>query len=207
MYTFNAIAAGFLVSLIGSLPLGSLNVTAMHIAAQEGLRKSFLFALGVVLTEVIYLRITLAGVDRVMAHRSLFLVLQWLTVALLLALAIGSFRAAYRQSGGKNVLIQNNVPRFFLGSAMSALNPMQFPFWAGWALLLISRHTLQPCNAAYNIFTVSAGFGTLAALLVFIFFGRRLSGRMLANQKKVQLIMGMLFSLLFVYQLVIMYRG
>jgi threonine/homoserine/homoserine lactone efflux protein len=201
MFLAEIFLSGFLISLAGSLPLGSLNVAAMHIAAHEGVRKSLLFALGVVLTEIIYLRITFAGIHWVAAHRSLFLTLQWLTVIFLFALAVGSFRAAQRRSAGKNRMIQNNMPRLVLGMVMSAVNPMQFPFWAGWALVLLNAHRLSAGATGYNVFTAGAGIGTFTAMLVFIFFGRRFSGIMLARQRTVQWGMGVLFLLLAVYQL------
>jgi len=199
------IAAGLFISLTGSLPLGNLNMSAMQIAAHEGIRKSILFALGVVVTEIIYLRITLAGVSWVLAHRSLFVALQWLSIVFLLLLAAGSFNAARKKAGNKNVFIQNRIPRFLLGLFMSAINPVQFPFWAGWAVVLVSRQQLATSNIAYDLFTLSAGLGTLAALLVFIFFGRKFSGWMLVNHRKVQFGMGIIFLLLAVYQLIMMW--
>ncbi len=206
MYVFlQTIAAGIFISFTGSLPFGNLNVTAMHVAAHEGVRKAVWFALGVACMEIIYLRVTLAAVNWVSAHHNLFAALQWLTIVFLLVLAVAGFFAARKKNDGKNVLIQNNVPRFWLGMAMSAVNPLQFPFWAGWAIALLSMHYLEATRLSYNVFALSAGAGTFIALMLFIGLGYKFSWWMQVNNRKIQFAMGVLFGVLAVYQLVIIW--
>ncbi|MEJ0104480.1 MAG: LysE family transporter [Bacteroidota bacterium] len=52
-----------LISFLGSLPLGTLNVAAMQISVTEGARQAILFAIGSLLAEVIYVRISLVAID------------------------------------------------------------------------------------------------------------------------------------------------
>jgi len=63
---------GFLISFLGQLPLGNMNLTATQLSVQENLRNAWKYGLGIVLVEIIYLRLALTGMDWVMEHKQLF---------------------------------------------------------------------------------------------------------------------------------------
>ena len=54
-----------IISFLGSLPLGTLNVAAMQIGIQENIQNTILFSLGSLLVEMLYVRLSLVGIDRV----------------------------------------------------------------------------------------------------------------------------------------------
>ncbi|HEY1870482.1 MAG TPA: LysE family transporter, partial [Chitinophagaceae bacterium] len=54
---------GMLISFLGSLPLGTLNVAALQIAITDGYIAAILFSLGSLLVEMIYVRVSLVGID------------------------------------------------------------------------------------------------------------------------------------------------
>ena len=130
LYMVYIIFIGFLVSFLGQLPLGNMSFTSTQICIQEGVKKAWQFAVGVAIVEMIYLRFALTGMDWVVQHRILFLALGWLTVVMFFVLGILAFRTARKQEGDKKALVLNNkLNRFVLGLTMSALNPLQIPFW------------------------------------------------------------------------------
>ena len=123
---------GLLISFLGSLPLGTLNVAAMQIGIQESIKDALFFSAGSLLVEMVYVRLSLVGIDWVRKQVKLMKAMEWITLGIILALAIGSFMAAAKDGGdAKNVFLQNNMHRFFLGAFMSAINPVQIPFWFG----------------------------------------------------------------------------
>jgi threonine/homoserine/homoserine lactone efflux protein len=163
---------GMLVSFLGSLPLGTLNVAALQISVTDGLRPAFLFATGSLLVEIIYVRLSLVGMDWVRKQEKLFKALEWITLLIVLALAISSFYAALVPSVKENVILSSTLPRFWLGVSMSALNPVQIPFWFGWSTVLLAKKILLPQNSQYNVYITGIGLGTLAGNSVFIFGGQ-----------------------------------
>lgn len=185
---------GLIVSFLGSLPLGTLNVAAMQISVQESVRNAILFALGSLSVEMIYVRVSLVGINWVRKQKKLFRWMEWLTVAIVLALAIGSFAAAMKPEHAKNVILNNNIHRFFLGVMLSAINPMQIPFWFGWSTVLFTRNILIPKNSFYNIYIVGIGLGTLLGNCVFIFGGKWIVSKMNANQNMINWIIGGIFA-------------
>jgi len=60
---FNIFLWGMLISFLGSLPLGTLNIAAMQIGIQESIKDAIWFSLGSLLVEMIYVRISLVGID------------------------------------------------------------------------------------------------------------------------------------------------
>src|SRR6218665_888015 len=54
---------GLVISFLGSLPLGTLNIAAMQIGIQESLKDAIYFSFGSLLVEMIYVRISLVGID------------------------------------------------------------------------------------------------------------------------------------------------
>ncbi|MEO6316123.1 MAG: LysE family transporter [Chitinophagaceae bacterium] len=185
---------GMLISFLGSLPLGSLNVAAMQVAITEDVKKATWFSLGIALVEILYVRVSLEGIDWVVAHRQLFNILEWVTVFLFIILGISSFRAARKKSStGKNILLNNKMNRFWLGFTMSAINPIQIPFWFIWSTYLLSNKILLPTTLHFNLYTVGIGIGTLAGLALFIFAGKWLSNKLNASQRIINIIVGIVF--------------
>ncbi len=185
---------GMLISFLGALPLGSLNVSAMQIAITENTRKAIWFSLGVALVEILYVRLSLQGIDWVIAHQQLFYILEWVTVFLFLVLAFSSFMAARKKnSNAKNILLSNNMKRFWLGFTMSAINPVQIPFWFIWSTYLLSNRILLPQPAQFNSYTAGIGIGTLTGLGIFIFAGRWLLNKLNASHRIINIIVGIVF--------------
>ncbi len=185
---------GLLVSFLGSLPLGTLNVAAMQISVQESAHNAILFALGSLTVEMIYVRISLVGINWVRKQKKLFRYMEWITVAIVLALAIGSFAAAMKTHPAKNVVLNNNINRYALGVMLSAINPVQIPFWFGWSTVLFTKNILAPKNSFYNLYIVGIGIGTLLGNFVFIFGGKWIVTLLNGNQNLLNWIIGGIFT-------------
>src|ERR1700712_3944800 len=87
-------AWGLLISFLGSLPLGTLNVAAMQLGIQESIKAAILFSFGSLLVEMIYVRGSLIGIDWIRKQERLMRAMEWISLGIVLALAIGSFYAA-----------------------------------------------------------------------------------------------------------------
>ncbi len=193
---------GMLVSFLGSLPLGTLNVAAMQISVQENIMNAIYFSLGSLLTEMIYVRISLVGINWIRKQKKILKWMEWITLGIVLALATGSFVAAMHEHHAKNVMLNNNINRFVLGLMLSAISPMQIPFWFGWSTVLFSKKILQPKNSFYNLYIVGIGLGTLLGNCVFIFGGKYIVEKLNTNQSVLNWIIGGIFALTAIIQLV-----
>lgn len=192
---------GMFISFLGSLPLGTLNIAAMQIAISDGYRPAVLFALGSLTAEVVYVRLSLIAMDWVRKQQRIFKILEWITLAIVLALAISSFYAALHPNVEKNFILSSTLHRFMLGLTMSGLNPMQIPFWFGWSTMLFTKKILLPKNSHYNTYIAGIGLGTLLGNCVFIFSGRLMADQINNKQNVLNWIIGMVFAITALIQL------
>jgi threonine/homoserine/homoserine lactone efflux protein len=186
---------GLMVSFLGSLPLGTLNVAAMQISVQESIQNAIYFSFGSLTVEMIYVRISLVGINWIRKQKKLFRWMEWITLGIVLALAIGSFIAAIQPHQAKNVMLNNNVHRYLLGIMLGAINPVQIPFWFGWSTVLFTKKILLPKNSYYNLYIIGIGLGTLFGNCVFIFGGKFIVQKLNANQNLLNWIIGGIFAL------------
>jgi threonine/homoserine/homoserine lactone efflux protein len=197
---------GMFISFLGTLPLGTLNMSAMQISLSDGIRPAILFSTGALLVEIIYVRLSLVAMNRILRHKRLLMSLEWVTLVIITALAIASFYAASHPSVHRNPLLSNAVHRFWLGAGMSALNPLQIPFWFGWSTVLFNRGVLRQQGSDFNAYILGIGLGTFLGNAVFIFGGRLLVDRLNANQHVLNWFIGGIFTVTALIQLVRMLR-
>lgn len=196
------IVFGFLVSFLGQLPLGNMSFTATQVGLQESISKAWQFAIGVAIIEMVYLRLALTGMDWVVQHRRVYLGLGWLTVLLFLVLGMMAIISAKKQTTESKALVLNNkLNRFVLGLSMSALNPVQIPFWVLWTSVMIQTKRLAVTSIDFNLFTIGAGNGTIAGLAVYIHGGKWLVQKIKASNKSLNITMGIVFLLTALLQL------
>jgi len=192
---------GLFISFLGSLPLGSLNIAAMQISITDGVMPALLFSLGSLTAEVVYVRISLVAMDWVRRQKLFFKVLEWVTLLIVVALAVSSFYAAFHPSVEKNVILSSTLHRFWLGLFMSALNPVQIPFWFGWSTVLFSKKILEAKNIHYNFYIIGIGLGTLLGNCVFIFGGKLVADKINHNENILNWIIGGIFAITAAIQL------
>ena len=179
----------------------------MQIGIQESIKNAMYFSFGSLLVEMIYVRISLVGIDWVRKQDKLMKAMEWITLVIIIALAVGSFIAALKDSAdAKNVFLQNNMHRFLLGMLMCAINPVQIPFWFGWSTVLFTKKILEPRQSHYNIYIVGIGLGTLAGNAVFIFGGKWLVQRIVNSQQYINWVIGSIFAITAIIQAIKMIR-
>jgi len=186
---------GLLISFLGTLPFGTLNAAVLQISAGEGTWPAIYFSLGVLLVEMAYVRVSLVAMDWVRKRKQFFRWLEWVSILIVVILAISSFVAAVRHAEVKNLILGSSLPKFILGMAMSAVNPVQIPFWFGWSTVLFTKKILLPQNNHYHFYIAGIGFGTFAGNALFIYGGRLVIDKLNANQHILNWVIGSVFAI------------
>ena len=193
---------GMLISFLGSLPLGTLNIAAMQISITDGYVPALWFSAGSLLVEAIFVRFSLVAMDKIRKQEKILKMLEWITLFIVVALAVSSFVAAAENNPhAKNIILSNTMHRFFLGFIMSALNPVQIPFWFGWSTVLFTKKILLPQNNHYNLYIGGIAIGTLLGNCVFIFGGKLIVDKLNANQNILHWVIGGIFAVTAIIQL------
>jgi threonine/homoserine/homoserine lactone efflux protein len=206
-YLFYAFWLGMGISFIGSLPLGTLNIAAMQIAIAEGVKNGIYFSIGSLLIEMIYVRISLIGMEWMLKQEKAVRILEWASIAIVLLLAIFSFyNASISSANSEPIKFIPWMHRLALGFFMSAINPVQIPFWFGWSTVLFERKLLVQKNLHYWIYILGIGTGTLLGNMVFIFGGKYMAAKIANNQAYLNYAIGTVFLLTALFQIFKQYK-
>lgn len=190
-----------MVSFVGSLPLGTLNIAAMQISVSDGVAAAMLFSVGSLFIEIIYVRISLVAIDWIRKQDKILKILEWVTVLIVTALAASSFYAALHPNVKENVVLSSSLPPFVLGALMCAVNPVQIPFWFGWSTVLFTKKILLPRPNHYNSYILGIGVGTFIGNCIFIFGGLLIANTINNNQHILNWVIGGIFALTAIIQL------
>jgi threonine/homoserine/homoserine lactone efflux protein len=139
--------------------------------------------------------------DWVRKQEKIFKALEWVTLVIVVALAVSSFYAATHPKMHKNIILSSNINKYLLGLIMSAVNPVQIPFWFGWSTVLFTKNILIPKSSFYNLYILGIGLGTLAGNCVFIFGGKLIADKISDNQNILSWVICGIFTITAIIQL------
>lgn len=201
--------SGFLISLLGSLPLGTLNVTAFQIAAFQSIYEALLFVLAVILVELLVVRITLTGANKIDLGNKLFFYVLPIAVAVLMYLSVSSFISANNpeELGMGENLFPMVKSSFLLGLLLSTLNPMHIPFWISWNSVLTERKALDESPGMYSLYMAGIGIGSFLGLMLFVFAGKYIFQNYHQYSYVIAFIMGCLYLGFSFYLLYVLYKN
>lgn len=191
---------GLLISFLGSLPLGALNLITTYITVKNGTGAGFLFATGCILSELVFVRLALMAMTWISKRQILFKTLEWITILIILALAFFSFNAAIRGNGFSSAMPATIKYPFLSGIFFSAIDPMKIPFWFLWSTFLIGNNILLPKHNYYNFYVIGIGLGSLFGFMVFIYGGAYVIGTINTHQDIVNWIIGSILLLTAIIQ-------
>ncbi|MBK8601033.1 MAG: hypothetical protein IPN80_11275 [Flavobacterium sp.] len=160
---------GFVVSFLGSIPLGYLNVIGFDIYNQSGLNSVIPYLLGVISVEVFVIYFTLIFAEQLMNNKKLLKYIEGFSVIFMFLLAYIFYASATNTETQSTVLneYQNRTP-YFVGIFFSALNFVQVPFWVGWNLYLLNGNWIKVDGAKKYFYVFGTLIGTFFGMLALI---------------------------------------
>lgn len=192
-----------LISFLGALPLGTLNITAFHISASLGVIKAIYFSMGVLLVEtsIVYATLKMDHLFKIQEkHRQLVFII------IIIVLVILSLVTIYKAYNG-NTISNNSFGWSFFGASfvygllLSLLNPLQFPYWIGWNKVLLNKNILNFSSTSIRTYVTGIGIGTFLALYAFTIGGQLIADNYSTYQKITGLIMGLVYGGFAIYLL------
>ncbi|MBL7737591.1 MAG: LysE family transporter [Chitinophagaceae bacterium] len=181
---------GMLISFLGSLPPGAMNIVAIQVSSKQGSGQGMIYALGSMLAEVIIVRVALSGMSWLTRSRKFFQALEWMTAGLLVIFSVTCFITAGSVQVAQGLLPNLVLPPFATGILVSAFNPLHIPFWLGWSTVLMEKSILGTGYYHYNIYVTGIGIGTIAGFTLFIFGGQYLLESLQSYQLAINIIIG-----------------
>lgn len=200
------IGVGFLLSFIGSVPLGYLNIAGYEIFARKGWEALWAYVLGVVTIEAVVIYATLVFAKRLAREKKLIRGIGIFSILFMLALAVVFLLKADHPS--QEVFFRKYFDHspWVIGLILSSFNFMQLPFWTAWNLYVVNhRYAVTSGHHKFSYLTGTL-IGTFAGITA-IAAGLEYAGR---SNAFLSGIMPYLFPIVFfslaVYQSVLYYR-
>lgn len=168
-FTFkkNAFVLGFFISLMGTLPLGYLNVIGLQILLEKGNWAASSFIFGIVAVEFFVLKIAAFGAKWLIEQKKLLLFIDIFTIVFFSSIAIYFYFNIGNEKNFSLSQLQLIQFPFVLGLALNSLNFMQWPYWSGMYLYLFRTEKIKPQTNQNNIFIMGALLGTFAGMMLF----------------------------------------
>jgi hypothetical protein len=207
MINLKNIAVGFLVSFIGSIPLGYLNVVGFDIYNSSGIRSTILYLLGVICIEFCVIYLTLIFADKLFKMEKLLKFIEGFSIVFMFILAYLFYSSTNSDDANRTVF--SNVPQnfFFAGIVYSFLNFIQIPFWLSWNLYLLNGKFIEISKSGkyfYIFGTVAGTFcGMLALILALHYFASNVD---FLSKYLMQIIIPLVFLGLGIFQGIKFYR-
>ena len=170
MQNIKNIFIGFLVSFIGSIPLGYLNVVGYDVFKKFGINETIFYLLGVISVEFFVIYFTLLFANQLIANQKLLKFIEGFSVVFMFVLALVFYTSASSETTNPSVLERYvNYSPFVVGLILSSLNFIQVPFWTSWNLYLLNGNYIEISKNKKYFYVFGTVLGTFSGMLVLIF--------------------------------------
>jgi hypothetical protein len=206
--TVKNLFVGFLVSFLGSIPLGYLNVFGFEVYSKSGINSLLFYLLGVISIEVFVIYFTLVFANQLSNNKKLIRFIDLFSIFFMLFLAYIFHHSAHSESViSGNLSKYSSFSPYVTGIILSAFNFIQIPFWVAWNLYLINAKFLSLGNKRVVVYVIGTLIGTFFGMLTLVLGLNLVSANSETASKYMLLVVIPLFFLaMAVYQTVKYYK-
>lgn len=193
---------GFLVSFLGSLPLGYLNIIGVEVFSKLGINSLTFYLLGVILVEAFVIYFTVIFANQLAENKKLMKSIDFFAVFFLVLIAY-LFYANSNQSTAESNYLEEYIhySPFLIGMVLCGLNFLQIPFWMGWNLYLLNAKSISLEQNLKFYYILGTLVGTFFGMLAVIVLLDSLSQKILDYSKWIiPIVIPLFFVVLAVFQ-------
>lgn len=169
MQKLKNIGVGFLISFIGSIPLGYLNVVGFEVYRKFGLMDTIYYLIGVISVELVVIYLTLLFANQLLQSKKLLQYIEFFSILFMFIIAYLFYSSASSEGNQQKVMdsLFTNPP-FLVGLLLSCFNFIQIPFWLGWNLFLLNNKHIEISNSRKYFYVFGTLLGTFFGMLALI---------------------------------------
>lgn len=208
MKSLKNILVGFLVSFLGSLPLGYLNIIGVEILAKLGINTLISYLSGVIIVEAVVIYFTVIFSNKLAEDKKLMRFIDFFAVFFLLLIAYLFYNFS-NQSAQNQSYLEDYVDYspILIGMVLCGLNFLQIPFWLGWNLYLLNANYIVLSTKLRFHYILGTVIGTFFGMMSVIFLLNTLSQKFLKySQVLIPILIPLFFIALAVFQVLKVYK-
>lgn len=202
------IGVGFLISFIGSIPLGYLNVIGFEIYKQQGLMITICYLLGVICIEFFVIFFTLIFANKLASNEKLTKYIEGFSIIFMFVLAYIFYASATKNGNQGNEFSHFGFwGTFTTGIVLSCLNFIQIPFWTSWNLWLLNGNYIEVSKTRKYFYVFGTVLGTFCGMLVLILSLHYFASNVdFLSKYLIQIIIPLVFVVLGIFQAIKFYK-
>ena len=185
--------AGLILSFIGSLPFGLINITTSKISIEKGVLAALWFALGASIIELLQAFISISFAGLLIKGSSLSNAFEWFSFILFLMLGTYYLFFNKTKAAKENTKELKKGRLIISGISVSALNFMVFPYWIFYFTYLKKQAILSFEYPMQLVFAIGVGSGTFLLLWLYAVLGKKLMQRFSLVDRYINKIIGIIF--------------
>ncbi len=187
------LAAGFVLSLMGSLPPGLISLTVAQTSISKGMAAALVLALGAALAEFFQAWAAVVLTDWFLSHPSVERGFQWVAVLVFWSLGLYLLFWAKTPASPVGTTTLNLRGQFYKGLIISAFNLLAVPYWfvyCGW--LRVEGYWEEGLFFTL-VFSLGVSIGTLFALGLYAWLGQVILHRSALLARYANRLIGLIF--------------
>jgi threonine/homoserine/homoserine lactone efflux protein len=163
------------VNFVGYLPFGNINLTAVQISVNKGMKQALVFILTFSIFEACFTYVLMRFAEWFATKKDLIHWLDWILIAVFIILGTSSWSTAKKEL--KKNTNHRKRDSIKTGIILGIFNPMQIPFWMIGGTYLISHQWITTEGFGLEIFAVGAAIGAFSALYLFAKFAQYIQNK------------------------------
>ena len=171
--TIQTLVVAFIVSYIGSIPPGTINISVMQLSIQRRHRAALFFALAASFVEFIYAGLTVQFHIFLVSNETVASYFRVITSVTLIVLGLWNLLL---KTTSESVSIKGEIKGrhgFVRGMTLGILNPMTIPFWLAITTYLENDELISIDKLGFWMYLIGLSSGTLCLLLTVDALGKR----------------------------------
>lgn len=163
------IAVGFVVSFLGSLPFGYLNLIGYQVYSQEGMVSLLYYLLGIISVESVVIYVTLIFATTLNSNRKLLQFIEGFAIVFLFFLAYLFYAQSQTEVSGENTFNKYlTYAPFMIGIICNGLNFMQIPFWLSWNLYVVNAKYIDTQKKNQPFYVMGTLIGSFSGIFCIV---------------------------------------
>lgn len=182
----------FVVSYLGSIPPGTINISVMQLSVSRQRKAALLLGLAASIAEFVYAGATVKFQQFLSESPRLTIVFQVITALALVGLGIYNLFSKTDSTEYLKVDKLKGRTGFAKGLALGLLNPMTVPFWLVVTNYLVTHNWVDVKNENFWAYIIGLASGTFSLLVTVDFLGSKFQ-KIADNSFIVHRVPGLLF--------------
>lgn len=193
---WQTIISGFLISALGSVPIGVINLTIVQIVVNKGFKAAMQFIIIALFAEFFHVWLALLLFNYINRFPIISQYFDWAAVVFILIMATASLLKKKRELTFK----KENVT-LWKAFIINFLNPFSIPFWLFFTTYALNAHWIEK-NFNEILYCSAATLGALVTLSFYAFGGKALMRWEYFKKLNIDRILGIVFLLLALWKLI-----